>query len=157
MSNGKKCIPLFSPEDADLAALPWRLNAHGYARTNLRRRGADGVVKETTIFAHRIVGSRLAERLLTRTEYVDHANFDRLDNQRTNLRVTTPLGNSQNLPAKTARGYRGVSFHRGRGKWQAQVKHLDRTHYCGLHETAEEAAVAAESKRAELGFLGAVG
>lgn len=93
----------------------------------------------------------MAGRSLVTAEVVDHINFNILDNRRSNLRITTKQGNSQNRMPRN--GYRGVTFHKC-GKWQAQVGHNGRTHYGGLHDTQEEAAEAAKAIRLKLHFLG---
>ena len=55
--------------------------------------------------------------------WVDHKNFDTLDNRRENLRVTTPAGNAaNNRPTKkNTSGYRGI-WHNKCGTWTAVVR-----------------------------------
>jgi hypothetical protein len=62
----------------------------------------------------------------------DHRNGDGLDNRRANLRVATPSQNSANTgkprrPDGTAHSsqYKGVSWDRSRGRWQAKLARLD--------------------------------
>lgn len=47
-------------------------------------------------------------------------------------------------------GYRGVSWHKGRKKWRAYVKHNGKTMHLGLFDTAREAGDIAKAKRNEL-------
>lgn len=77
---------------------------------------------------------------------VDHWNLDKLDNRRCNLRPSTRALNNQNTTArKGARSkYRGVSFHKKSGKWQARVRVNGELHHLGLHPTEEEAFAACQ-------------
>lgn len=57
-------------------------------------------------------------------DVVDHINGDTLDNRRSNLRIVTKAQNGANRVKRHARntsGYRGVSYHKTRGKWEAYV------------------------------------
>jgi hypothetical protein len=138
--------PIFSPEDADLAALKWRVNKDGYFRHNFKGGGFS-----RTINAHRIVGERMAGVPLTPKDIIDHKFGDKADNRRENLRVTNHHGNAQNR--KDVTGYRGAVFHRREKKWCAQVRHKGKTYYLGYYYDRGEAAAAARRKREELGFL----
>lgn len=84
-------------------------------------------------------------------EQVDHENGHVWDNRRGNLRIVTPLQNSQNkkfsAKMKTG-GFKGVSPH-GR-KFRCAIGHNYRTVYLGLHATAEDAARAYDAKAREL-------
>lgn len=148
MQSKSRCLPVFSDEDADLRAMKWRLHKNGYAVGTVKQSN-----RPVTIFAHRVVLSRILNGNVG-AAMCDHANFDRLDNRRTNLRAVTKMQNSQHQRPRGSSGYRGVSFNKQCGKWQASVKHKDKNYYCGLHDTAQEAAAAAERKRKELGFFG---
>lgn len=136
--------PLVSPQDADLRCVRWRINARGYVETRAQGQRV----------LHRVVMERVLARPLAAGEVVDHINGDPLDNRRENLRAVSRAGNQQNRKPRAGRSVpRGVYFHKGAGKWLAQVGHMGRRHYLGLFETAEEAGKAAAAKRAELGFL----
>ena len=143
------CYPKFSPEDGDLETMCWRTDSDGYARATVNYLVLGGR-KATCVFAHRIVAARIAGREIVPDEIVDHKDFDRLNCRRNNLRLTTKYGNAQhrNIPKN-----RGVTFDRRTKKWQASVQHKGKDYYCGQYVTPEEAALAAASKRKELGFL----
>jgi len=140
-----RVFPIFSAKDADLGVFHWFSDDDGYASRN---GGVNGVKKY--FMAHRVVYSRVLGRDLLRTEIVDHGNHNILDCRRGNLRLTTKAGNTQN---RKPNPMRGVVFHKRMQKWQSQVGHMGKRHYCGWFATPEEAAEAAKRKRAELGFL----
>jgi hypothetical protein len=108
----------------------------------------------TTTTAHRMVMARVLGRNLGQDEIVDHIDFNKLNNRRSNLRIVTRAMNSQHRQALGSTGLRGVTLHRGTGKWQAAVSHLGKSYYCGLFSSAEEAGKAAHAMRDRLGFLG---
>lgn len=145
------CTPTFDPEDADLSALKWRLNRGGYPVTTIH--GPGGSVVKT---AHRMVMERVAGRPLTAGDICDHANLDKADNRRSNLRLVDKFQSAQNRLARGKSGVRGAVYHKGVNRFQAQVAHQGKCYYCGLFDTAEEAGAAAAAKRKELGFLEAV-
>lgn len=82
----------------------------------------------------------------------DHLNRDRLDNRRSNLRMTTRQGNSQNLPGwrNASSAYRGVAWNKRRGMWEVSVKVNGRKHSLGCFVDELEAAKAAQDGRARL-------
>lgn len=126
-----------------LALYNWHRMAGGYAaRTTARP-------ERRLVYMHRqIVGLQPGE-----CDEVDHANRNKLDNRRANLRVTTHFGNAQNQGSrrnKTSR-YRGVSRH-GDGRWTVRVCAHGKTRYLGLFDDEVGAArVAAEFYATELG------
>lgn len=69
---------------------------------------------------------------------VDHANRDRLDNRRSNLRVCEVWQNATNANYKSAHGFRGVS--RCKKRWRALLTHRRVAHRLGVFDTPEEAA-----------------
>lgn len=147
----KRASPLFGEEDADLSASRWCLNNWGYATRH--QKGAE----PSTQAAHRVVMERVAGRRLSPDEIVDHINADKMDNRRENLRVTDRAGNAQHragVNVNNSSGFRGVTFNKPKGLWQAHVRHAGRMLHVGWFSTAEEARDAAAAKRRELGFLG---
>lgn len=102
--------------------------------------------KRQSVLMHRLLTDVPADR------DVDHINENGLDNRRENLRVATKGQNAANagLKASNTSGYRGVSFNKNAGKWQAYLKH-DRTRiHLGLWLTAEDAARAFDAKAIEI-------
>lgn len=138
--------PIFSPEDADLAALKWRFHHKGYPTRGFYLNGG-----KTVIMAHRIILERILGRKPSTLEHCDHINGIKHDNRRENLRAVSPLGNAQNRRDKT--GFRGASYIRSTNKWAAKVRLRGKHIWCGQYATRAEAAEAARRKREELGFL----
>ena len=149
--------PVFAMVDdgdyARVVAKKWTLWG-GYAVGNFqhptRRRhrlGKGSDRKPTQIGMHRfILGLETGEKVET-----DHRNGDRLDNQRSNLRILTRAENAQNrLPNKPTRHsqsqysqYRGVHWDPSAKKWKAVV----RGKRIGQFSSEEEAHVAAWTAR----------
>lgn len=74
-------------------------------------------------------------------QQVDHINGDGLDNRRKNLRFCTNSQNQQNRRFITSStGFKGVTFNKGVGRYQAQIKINGRGIYLGIFPSAEEAA-----------------
>jgi hypothetical protein len=73
---------------------------------------------------------------------VDHRNGDNLDNRRTNLRLATPTENSCNRQKKKgcSSQYKGVCFHRRRGKWASRIKIHGKSIFLGNFDREEDAA-----------------
>lgn len=91
-----------------------------------------------TVRMHRVILSAHPDAL------VDHINGNGLDNRKANLRVAT---NSQNLANRGAQrnntsGFKGVTWNKAAGKWQASLKLNGNRWYLGLHNTAEDASAA---------------
>ena len=85
-------------------------------------------------------------RFLTGTDdpslIVDHINNDTLDNRKNNLRVVTKQQNNQNAsPQKrSSSSYKGVSWHKGKQKWQARITHKGQRIYLGNYDSEHDAA-----------------
>ncbi len=116
---GKGLYALVDDEDATLVRLyTWHLHSDGGAVTNVERIGRDGIRRPTTLRLHRLITQAQPG------QHVDHRNHDRLDNQRKNLRVCTQRQNNRNQRPRTGNssGYKGVSWHKGAGKWRVTIK-----------------------------------
>lgn len=88
-------------------------------------------------------------------EYVDHINWDGLDNRRCNLRIATVSQNNFHSPSRKLgrSGFRGIHQHVGRRKpWQARIGYNGREYMLGSFTTLEEAR--AVRLRAEREFYG---
>lgn len=123
----------------------WCVNSVGYAVRGEKREG-----QNRAVLMHRAIAERMG-LTLPEGHFVDHANRDRLDNQRANLRVATPAQSSYNTSSINRTGFRGVlhvpyCYRRGKRysrnrPWQARIR-IDgmSQRSLGYFETAEEAA-----------------
>jgi hypothetical protein len=75
---------------------------------------------------------------------VDHINGNGLDNRRVNLRLATRSQNQHNRGASSnnTSGFKGVTWHNGVKKWQAQIAFCGKNKYLGRYDTVEAAHAA---------------
>lgn len=129
-------------DDADYARVArWRwclMKRSGYAK-----RGTTG---NRTVLLHREVMG-----VTDPAVRVDHEDRNKLNCQRSNLRLADAVLNGQNLDVRrdNATGYRGVGFVRRTGKWRARVCLRGQMHELGQHATPELAHAAATAFRAQ--------
>lgn len=84
---------------------------------------------------------------------VDHKDRDTLNNQRGNLRFATASQNQANSRQHRDAGssrFKGVTWHRGSGKWQASVQCQKQRFYVGYFSDENLAAEAYNKKAKEL-------
>lgn len=118
--------------DGYLAEHRWCLHGQGYAH----RKSPDGYV-----LLHRVIlGLTPGDGLEG-----DHKNRDRLDCRRSNLRVVTVTGNTQNRAAYegSRSRHRGVYWHKGRGRWRAAARLDGKEHHLGYFADEDDAGDAA--------------
>lgn len=135
----QNCVALVDAADyAKVAPFNWFFSSSGYAVRNTR----DG----SATLMHRLI--------LDAPDGcdVDHINRDKLDNRRANLRLVSRSHNVMNtdLRCSNTSGYKGVSWSRVSGKWEARIRRDERQIYLGLYPTAEDAARAYDAKAREL-------
>ena len=72
---------------------------------------------------------------------VDHCDGDGLNNRRANLREATRKQNTHNQRTRSSNtsGFKGVTWHKAGGKWQAQIMMDGRKRHLGLFDTPEAA------------------
>jgi len=113
-----------------MSAWAWRLSSGGYA---VRSETSEG--KKRTVYLHREI-MLPPERLI-----VDHANGDKLDNRRSNLRFATVAQNNANSKERPRKSqYRGVYWHGVAAKWVAQISTGGSRRHLGLFDNEEDAA-----------------
>ena len=136
-------------DDEDYAALSeynWYLTHFGYAA-----RAVWTGHRTAAVWLHReIVGARVGED-------VDHADHDKLNNRRANLRICTRSQNQQNRLKSSLPGgrqpssqYKGVSWFKSRKKWAAYIKQNGKRKHLGYFATEREAALAYDSAARQL-------
>jgi hypothetical protein len=118
-----------------LSQFRWYLSPQGYAMRTMSIGG-----KKKTLLMHREV-LRLME---TVTCFVDHIDGDTLNNQRQNLRQSSPAQNQCNRGAQknNTSGYKGVTLDKRRGRFAAKININRRRVWLGYFDTAEAAHAA---------------
>lgn len=110
--------------------------ANGYAVRNVLING-----KQKTIWMHRqILNAPVGLE-------VDHADGNRSNNQRSNIRLCTRTENMQNRPltVKNTSGYKGVSFYKPLKKFQARIRISGMEKHLGFFDNVIDAAKAYKS------------
>ncbi len=109
----------------------WRIDRDGYARTSVWVDGAN----ETRLL-HRVIMNA------TKGMEVDHINHRRADNRKINLRLVTKSQNQMNSKKKNgfSSKYKGVSFVKLYGKWQATITIDGKNKNIGSFISEKEAA-----------------
>lgn len=85
-------------------------------------------------------------------QVVDHIDNNPFNNRRSNIRLATHSQNARNrvgVPRSSSK-YKGVTFHRNTGKWQAQIRADGHYQYIGLFDDPASAARAYDDKAVEL-------
>ena len=141
-------VPLaYSPE----TGMCWRVNSR-HGNWKLVNSGTSGgytvlLIGANTLRLHRIVAEIFlnAGKPLTAQQEVDHKEQvdgshwqDRLNN----LRICSHSENMRNqkLKCNNSSGYKGVSWHKLLGKWQARIWLLGKRQHLGFFHTPEDAA-----------------
>lgn len=131
--EAKDGYAIVDTEDLDkISGVNWTFT-HGYAVN-----GSGG--KRT--YLHRVISSA------GETDIVDHINRDKLDNRKTNLRLTDRINNTINKVYKNKYGYRGVSQNKKR--YSASISYRNIKYDLGTYDTPLEAAQVYNMKAREL-------
>ncbi|MGJ4857061.1 HNH endonuclease signature motif containing protein [Labrys sp. La1] len=85
-------------------------------------------------------------------EEVDHINGDKFDNRIANLRACSKSQNQANCGTgrNNTSGFKGVSWHKGRGMWVARIQVEGRPRSLGYHADKKVAAAAYDRAAKEL-------
>lgn len=117
-----------------LSRWKWATSTSGYA---IRNRPRNGQPKKTQMYMHRVL---LGE---PQGVQVDHANCDRLDNRRDNLRLATNAQNQQNrtMQKNNTTGFKGVYRNSKLPyMYEARIGVGGKNIYLGLFRSPEEAS-----------------
>jgi len=125
-------IILVDDEDFDeLNKYVWRINNFGYAYREQWKNN-----KGKKILMQRQILGKLSIGMVT-----DHIDRNKLNNQRSNLRICTQSENIFNSPKKknNKSGHVGVRFYHQIGKWEAYIMKNWKKYNLGDFDTQEEA------------------
>ena len=131
-----KCGTTVLMDDEDLprfAGLAWYIDRKGYVarKTNVDKKPG------RTVFMHRQVIGAVPGQL------VDHVNGNPQDNRSANLRIATLQENGRNMRKRggVSSQFKGVTWSKSCGKWQAQIKIVNSKNakYLGVFECEHEA------------------
>lgn len=132
LSNKKECLV----DDQDytfLNAIRWNYSQTGYAIKRFYNL-PPGTVKHVKM--HRFLLNIKDPRV-----QVDHINGNKLDNRRSNLRLSNNAQNAANK--KKQRGssvYKGVQWYMPSKKWRAVITHSYKSYHLGHFDSETEAA-----------------
>lgn len=135
--HGQGLVTLVDDEDAlAVGEYLWYCTPRGYVKR---------CVGSKIIYLHRVLAGLSPGDGLE----VDHVDLDRLNNRRSNLRVTRHAENAQNQRSRpgTSSPHRGVSWSRQMGRWRAFGKVGGRWKHLGYYDDPEAAAAAAREWR----------
>ena len=127
-------VAVISEEDYErISQYKWYFSTNGYAVRDSRNFAR---TSGKVVYMHREIANPKDD------EVVDHRNRDKLDNRRGNLRVCTQAENTYNSvkQRRNKSGYLGVHWHKGAGKWSAEVHKQGEKYYLGLFSDKEDAA-----------------
>lgn len=137
LSDGR--ISLIDASDAEVVGTrPWTAHSTGYAYCWVNRR---------CFLMHRFLLDPPPKMV------VDHINGNKLDNRRSNLRITTCAKNCLSrhvLHPRNTSGYNGVCWHKEKKKWRASIKINYRQTFLGYFDDIEEAAKVSQRAREKI-------
>jgi HNH endonuclease len=96
-------------------------------RWTLHKKYVKGYVKGQNPRMNRFVYIELMKNKIDSKTVIDHRNFNKLDNRRTNLRAV-PASEDRNIPKKQgcSSHYHGVSWNKGQKLWRATIRTKDK-------------------------------
>lgn len=134
---------MVSDEDYQyLSQFTWRLDPHGYAQRQVYSHRSTGVKK----YSHyrRFMMHREVMGITDSRVRLDHRNRNRLDNQRSNLRIASAQQNNFNnggKPGQRKSRYKGVSpADSTQNPWRANIFDNGKQQHLGCFATEEDAA-----------------
>lgn len=128
----------FDLEDYDkIKDYTWYINKNGYViKSNPSER------------LHRIIMNVSDNNI-----YVDHIHHKKYDNRKSELRLVTNSQNQMNkdIPSQNTSGYKGISWHKNKKAWIAQIGLNGKLKYLGIFKNIDD-AIEARTKAEKLYF-----
>jgi hypothetical protein len=156
-ANGRRAEPIILDDDGVIARIPLHARDGSVQYTLIDAADADWAAQWQWHlddgYVKRRKGIRLHRELLGLMYgdgvEGDHINLDKLDNRRSNLRVTTRIQSAQNKPsyAGTSSQYRGVAWSKQHGRWKAYYQLGGKQTHLGYFADELEAAEVARAAR----------
>jgi len=122
----------------------WYCNQGGYAVREVEIGKIMGKSISEIAYMHRVIMDNIHNRCLSPYEIIDHIDGDKLNNRRSNLRVTTTLQNRLNSKKRsdaTSSQYKGVQWRKDEGKWHARITVNKRLISLGYFKDEKDAAL----------------
>lgn len=142
---GRDKYALVDDDDYEkLARYKWHLQKVGqYAARNVWEKKTK---TQHTVLMHRAIIQPPAGM------FIDHEDTNKLNNQKSNLRVCTISQNQHNRPPQknNRSGFKGVGFDKKSGKWRARISLNSESILLGFFNTPEKAAKAYEAAAMDL-------
>ena len=157
MTITKKRLKDVLSYNAETGIFTWNVNLRGKAAkigfvagTPSIRGSVHITVDGKKYLAHRLVWLYIYGEFPD--DMLDHIDGNPLNNKITNLRECNNTQNGRNRLAQNnnTSGFKGVSWHKTRGKWRASITLHGKHHHIGHFDSAEKASSAYESYTKEI-------
>lgn len=144
----KGLVALVDDEDFEfLNQWRWYANKSGSGKTHYARRAIKAVNgKFKAIFMHKVLLAACGQ------SYGDHKDGNGLNNQKSNLRPSTPSQNGGNTPMKknNTSGFKGVFWDKRSRRWYSRITKDRKNLHLGMFPDRLRAAVAYDKAATEL-------
>ncbi|WP_321905200.1 HNH endonuclease [Paraburkholderia tropica] len=124
----------------ELSKFNWYEDSSGYAYRKVKFKNPDGIQRYRDVMIHRaIMGVAFGDK-----SHIDHIDGNKLNNQRSNLRICNSSQNQCNRgqQSNNTHGFKGVRYRRRDNKWAAQICFRGKKEQIGIYATAEDAHIA---------------
>jgi HNH endonuclease/AP2 domain len=138
-------VALVDDINSELTEKNWCAHKHGKNGNIIwyvERREPVGNGKRKTILMHRVIMERMLGRPLEKGEEVDHIDHNGLNNQISNLRLSTHGENLRNQRRQIGCSsiYKGVCWKKDKQKWKSQIKINGKGKHLGYFDSEIDAA-----------------